>query len=235
MSSTARGAERSKDDFYETPGWAVETVLPFLPGTGAVCRIVDPGAGRGAITMVLRQRYPGAAVWAIEKDKERAEHVTARLLRSEGASWGVHGDFHDWAAKQDVGSVDLVVGNPPYNDARRFVESSLRVVGAHGVVAMLLRIAWIAGAKRAGFHQDNPSDLIVLSKRPSFCASFKCSCGQRWTEPAGTKSSDCPSATVGISWAGGEHKVTRTDTDSADYAWFLWGPDGRQRGRVVVP
>lgn len=241
MSSTGRCADRQPDDFYVTPRWATEAVLPFLPRAG-VSRIVDPGAGTGAITMVLREAYPNAEIHAIERDEKRAQRVHDRLSLhgAPGKGWGIASDFEIWTANSNAyGDVDLVVGNPPYNDAAAFVDAALALVGPTGTVAMLLRLAWIASQKRRAFHQQHPSDLVVLSKRPSFCASFKCSCGERWTEPAGTKSSNCPREIPGEATFGAGRSFSPCTgkvrhTDSADYAWFIWGPGPRGRVSVVA-
>lgn len=67
---------------------------------------------------------------------------------------------------------DLVIGNPPYiNDLpERFVRrlmATSQVVDLP-VIALLLRLGWLASAKRAEFHARFPADVHVLSERPSF-------------------------------------------------------------------
>jgi hypothetical protein len=59
----------------------------------------------------------------------------------------------------------VVITNPPYNQALEFVETSMRW---GRIVVMLLRLNWIASAKRHAFVRDHPPDVYVLPNRPSF-------------------------------------------------------------------
>jgi hypothetical protein len=60
---------------------------------------------------------------------------------------------------------DVVITNPPYNQALEFVRASLRW---GKVVVMLLRLNWIASQKRHAFVREHPPDVYVLPNRPSF-------------------------------------------------------------------
>jgi hypothetical protein len=95
--------------------------------------------------------------------------------------------------------------------------------------ALLLRLAVVASQKRATFWQAHPADIYVLSKRPSFAVFLKCpkrlAC--QWTAvlyPDDPRPTVCPKC--------GE-KLKVTTSDSADYAWFVWGP-GRGGQRLEV-
>ncbi len=60
---------------------------------------------------------------------------------------------------------DVIITNPPFYLAEEFVRHSLK----HAThVAMLLRLAFLESRKREAFHRDHPSDVFVLSRRPSF-------------------------------------------------------------------
>ena len=62
--------------------------------------------------------------------------------------------------------------NPPYAGAYEFITRSLsEVAPVNGTVAALLRLNWLGSKKRAAFHKLAPSDVYVLSKRPSFGGS----------------------------------------------------------------
>jgi predicted RNA methylase len=170
MSSTNRGGQRLADDFYETPAWCTEAILPHLPKNPRT--ILEPAAGSGAIVRVLCKAYPAANICAVEIDPGRAD-----MLVGAGAttSWGR--DFLVSSLSILI-SADLVVMNPPYSLAMPFVQRCLRRAT---VVAALLRLPWLASKKRAPFHREHPSDVYVLPRRPSFTPDGKTdSCDYAW-------------------------------------------------------
>ncbi len=72
MSSTNRGALRHPDDYYATPAWSVDAILPHLPGL-KTARILEPAAGDGAIVRALRLHgVEESQIEAVELDEERA-------------------------------------------------------------------------------------------------------------------------------------------------------------------
>jgi hypothetical protein len=190
MSATGRseaaetGYVRHPDDDFSTPDWATLAILPFLPMD---IPIIEPSAGSGAILRAIKKWRrvdpltgfctPAASVTAIEVDMERAEIARVHGYRVMTT------DFLVWARSgPPVDQRTLIITNPPYKLAMEFVEASLRLIGGHdyksmsprvGIVAMLLRINWMASQGRAEFHRMNPSDVYVLPKRPSFTGNGK--------------------------------------------------------------
>ena len=61
------------EDFYETPRWAVELLLPKLPQRDHRWGILEPCAGRGAILDVAIYALEPACVAAVELHRERFE------------------------------------------------------------------------------------------------------------------------------------------------------------------
>ena len=140
-------------DFYETPAWATLAGIPhFGPLTGR--RVVDAGCGTGAIGAVVAEF--GAQVVGIEADRRRAEEARAGGLEV------LETDFLTWAPDRPA---DIVVSNPPYRRALEFV---IRALSIAPVVAMLLRLPWLASQKRAAWHSEHPAFIGVLPRRPSF-------------------------------------------------------------------
>lgn len=180
MSSTCRGAQRHLDDFYATPAWAVDAIIPKL-GDLSARRILEPSAGDGSI--VRRLLAAGAMperVTAVEIDDERA----AETRKICPATYGF--DFLTFKPPISVGSsTDLIVMNPPFCLAQEFIERALtHWLAPNGTCAVLLRLSFACSKKRAPFRAAHPFDVYPLASRPSF---------------------------------------TGGSTDSADYAWFLFG------------
>ena len=72
----------------------------------------------------------------------------------------------------------MIITNPPFYLAEQFVRKSLSCA-TH--VAMLLRLAFLETRKREALHEEFPSDVYVLSRRPSFMSNGATdSCAYAW-------------------------------------------------------
>lgn len=177
-----------------TPPWVVRAVLPRLNWRGCNS-VLDPCAGDCGLLDTVKD-------WLL--DLRGFAGVGARFAEVHGAEIDGHllppNCRHHIELRDSLGPMlrwnhaDLVITNPPYSLAMEFVERALREIAPSGEVAMLLRLCWLAGQKRAAFHREHPGDVYVLPKRPSF---------------------------------------TGKGTDSADYAWFVWGPGRGNRWEVL--
>ena len=136
-------------DFYRTPEWLVEALVPHLPYDDTV---LDPACGDGAILHVLSAHYDKTV--GIDVDAERLE----RCACSEKHL----GNALEMGSLPDVG---LVVMNPPYQFAMDFVQHH---VERYPFVAALLRLGFLAGQRRAPWLRKNPCDVLVTPRRPSF-------------------------------------------------------------------
>lgn len=82
--------------------------------------------------------------------------------------------------KEDLepNSFDVLVTNPPFRRAEEFVRKALSCA-TH--VVMLLRLAFLETRRREALHAECPSDVYVLSRRPSFTANGATdSCAYAW-------------------------------------------------------
>lgn len=115
----------------------------------------------------LRRKHPDAFIDAVD--------VASWIGPWPDASRSLCGSFATGEAFHEFGSTckmslrsryDLVVGNPPYRDALRFVLRSLLIADN---VVFLLRIGWLSSLQRfLLFRCVPPSDFFVLPGRPSF-------------------------------------------------------------------
>lgn len=192
MSSTGRtprqgslaGLQRVRhpDDYYRTPSWTVEALLDRVADLDGVG--LEPGCGDGAILETLRQRQLGPVV-GIEANTERA--VDAALAIGTGIV--LHTDF------LEMGSTDIqvaapaypapswAVSNPPFKLAEAFVRHTLDLLQPGGRAFFLLRIAFLAGQKRAKAGLWNHlASVYVLPRRPSFTGRGTDSADYAWME-----------------------------------------------------
>lgn len=228
MSSTKRGAVREKNDFYETPPEAAQPVMDEIAGiwqravdTRAVSgspRILDAGAGMGALTRAARRSFPQAFIvdveaypedlpmeralpleeaaayaealaaprrWALMK--QGTEDIEARLIAA-GAStiW-----FEDYLTYDGNAHPQIVVSNPPFSLAMRFLQHTTWQVRPL-ITAFLLRLNFLGSEERAPWLEENPPQAIrIITHRPDF---------------------------------------TGKGGDSIEYAWMLWGDPGILEG-----
>lgn len=137
---------RRAHDYYPTPAWMTVALLKRIPVSG---RVLEPCAGRGAISEVLR-----ACPRLIVSENEPFEScptATWRLDAAQPATWQKWSRF-DW-----------VVTNPPFALADQIVPQA--VAAARIGVAMLLRLSWLEPTQaRAAFLERHVPSLIVLPR-----------------------------------------------------------------------
>ncbi len=160
-------------DFWETPKWAVELLLPLLPKEEQ-WSVLEPAAGRGAILEVLRSELIGS-FFACELSTTRFTELTSRFP----AVRAVNGNFFEQGALvSDWSSAEgrkLIPMNPPYSKpdegiGERFTVRCLELAQAvSGVVAALLPLDFAHGASRTdNIHRRFPGSLYPFRTRPSF-------------------------------------------------------------------
>ncbi len=161
MSVTGHNDVRRLNDFYETPAWCTKAILPMLPSVN----ILDPCAGTGAILRAVRDEHPDAQMYGYELDPK-----LANISRQEH---GLSVITHDSLSVADWLDADVYLFNPPFVHSLEFVQRALAEATKSTWVVALLRLNWLAGIKRMGFHRVHPADVYVLPKRPSFTGDGK--------------------------------------------------------------
>jgi len=151
---------RHPDDFYETPPWCVEAIVPYLPRGR---RGLDPACGDGAILDELKAHRVCDGLLGIEIDAGRA------TVARNGGHEVILDDALDNVAVWS--QAELVVMNPPYKLAFDFVKRANQEEGM--VTFALLRLGFLASRKRSYWLRENTPSVFVLPKRPSFTANGK--------------------------------------------------------------
>lgn len=135
---------RKERDFYETPEWATEALMPHLRPLGGVW---EPACGSGKMSRVLL----------------RAGHSVSQSDIANGH------DFLVQLQPPDGGRMpSAIITNPPYELAQQFIEHALRLMEpCRGLVAMLLRCDFDHAKSRAHLFRDCPAFArkLVLMKR----------------------------------------------------------------------
>lgn len=160
MSATNRGSTRKPHDFYPTPISTIETFLDVFPLRGGI-EVLEPGAGSGNIIKTL-QKYGDFSIDAVEIRPEEAQHLQ---------DLGVNVIIDDFLSMELGKKYDLIIGNPPFNQAIEFVEKCLGLLKPGGRLIFLLRTAFMESDQRFEFWQQEDhqlAGLYTLHKRPSF-------------------------------------------------------------------
>lgn len=157
MSATNRSDVRIPSDFYPTPAWCVRRLLEAVKLPGG--HWFDPGIGDGAIVKAVNDVRQDVEWFGMDIRPE-----VEPLIITTGAHFMCE-DFLELIFDRDAPKFDVVLTNPPYSLAQAFIEKSLQVAN---VVAMLLRLNYLAGGKRVDFMRAMPPDVYVLPNRPSF-------------------------------------------------------------------
>lgn len=169
----AKPSGENPHDFFPTPA---PVVRAFMDGPGrelpsgeeiAWC---EPAVGAGDIVRAVGPRW----AWITYDIRD--------VPAPEGVSLHCPGtDF----LKEDLepGTFDVIITNPPFSRAEEFVRKALSC-STH--VVMLLRLAFLETRRREALHAEFPSDVYVLSRRPSFMANGatdSCAYGWFWWGP----------------------------------------------------
>lgn len=153
---TSGSAPRTNSDKYYTPEWLADEAMQILrrrfpdqPPKSAL----EPACGSGVVVRKLQQTFPDTCVAYFDVSPDDGFDCIKQ-------------DFFDYKAKDPP---CLVITNPPYAKAQKFVEHALGQVRVGGTVMMLLRVDFFAGQARAGWLLANkPVECHVTVRRPTF-------------------------------------------------------------------
>lgn len=165
MSSTNRGAERSKFDYYVTPIPAIKHFLSeFERPVLLRGEILDPCAGGDANRPMS---YPTALTEFSPFDPDIIRTID---IREDSRA----GSICDYLKTQMDHQPDVIISNPPFDLAVQFIEKALFDVKEGGIVVMLCRLNFFGSGKRKAFwHSNMPVWAYVHSERMSFTEDGK--------------------------------------------------------------
>lgn len=150
---------RKELDFYPTPEWLTEIVVPHIHDMRPnLTNIWEPACGDGAMVKVLER--PDIVAMKPSPWKVQASDIN---------NYGFPGTIqHDFLSPVTY-HVDAIVTNPPYGDlAEAFIRKALvSTRQRNGIVAMLLRHEYDTASGRVDLFEKEPfARHIVITKRP---------------------------------------------------------------------
>lgn len=157
----AKPSQDNPHDFFPTPPAVTRAFIEACPlPDGLWC---EPAAGAGDIVRAVGPRE-GWCTYDI------------RDVPNPGSV--IHLPCTDFLQEDDERDFDVIITNPPFSLAEEFVRKA-RKKATH--VAMLLRLAFLETRRREQLHAEHPSDVYVLSRRPSFTNNGATdSCAYAW-------------------------------------------------------
>lgn len=117
MSATNRGAKRKECDFYATPKDVIYNILENFDLNTYGNKVLEPSAGNGNISSVIRELYPDKHITSLELREEERENL--KTCSDEV----IIGNFLNLDL---YNKYDIIIGNPPYSLAIKFVNKSLQ-------------------------------------------------------------------------------------------------------------
>jgi len=189
MSATNRGATVVTNEFYPTPSYTVQALLNELDFT-KYSSFHEPCKGSGAILDLIPSKL-----------------IKSHCELTEGTDY----------LSTSVPPVDLIITNPPFSLAQKFITKSLTEANT---VIYLLRLNYLGSQARKKFWGTNPpTHLFVLAKRPKFVAKcsnktktdgvFNCTNKQLFQITNPPQVCSCG-------------KTVSPASDATEYAWFVW-------------
>lgn len=166
MSSTKRGYERHKSDYYVTPIREIEKFIKEIKKIEPNIfknYILDPCAGGD---VKHKMSYPTA----LANQGVNANNITTIDIRKDSRAL-IRENYLDIECPGDF---DCIMTNPPFKIALPVIKKALNNVNTDGYVIMLLRLNFFGSQKRFEFWKKTmPKYCFVHHKRMSFTDNGK--------------------------------------------------------------
>jgi hypothetical protein len=165
MSSTNRGYDRHKSDYYVTPKQDVKEFLKHFTQIENISndllqdlKWLDPCCGgdiRNDATYLnlIKELYAPSNIIGIDIRQDSKADIKENYL----------------TRNNNLLNADIIISNPPFYLAEEFIKKSLEIVNNKGYVIMLLRLNFFGSKKRKPiFEKTMPNSCYVHHKRISF-------------------------------------------------------------------
>lgn len=134
----------------------------------AVQRIIDLGTGSGCIALALKQYFPRAKVWGVDKSRQALLVAGENGRKNKlGVIWG-YLDLLNMHPKDQWEKFDLVVSNPPYVLNRERIFMAPHILDHEPESAL--------------FVDDDDDPLVFCKAIATFCSMHLAEKGELWVE-----------------------------------------------------
>lgn len=166
MPERAGHGTRDPTDYYATTPALAKLICETLRKDIKEPRfILEPGCGAGSFMEAIRSVWPAAALHGVEIHQDLASYAQDHGFDVELAD----------LLRSTLDKYDLVIGNPPFRYADELVPILLRRLEPGGVLALVLRLNYLAGQERYGrlWRESPPARIYALPARPGFTPDGK--------------------------------------------------------------
>ena len=158
--------KRAENDQYFTPPEPVEKFCRYIEqvkpySVAYPATILDPCAGTGVWGNTYKSIFNHSTLYGIDIDTS--------LEKPEGFDFWQTGSFLD--SNLTNKKFDIIISNPPFNLAEKFVHEGFKHLASYGLLAYLLPLAFLSSIGRniRVFNANkNPNEVIVSSRRIDF-------------------------------------------------------------------
>lgn len=161
MSSTNRGYERHKSDYYVTPVKSIEKFIDYVTNDIPSIfygNILDNCAGGD-------DKHPMSYPTALLNKGINPDNITTVDIRKDSKAM----IKEDYLKIDCPGDFNCIITNPPFKLALPIIKKALNDVNDNGYVVMLLRLNFFGSQKRFQFwNKYMPKYVYVHHKRMSF-------------------------------------------------------------------
>ena len=164
---------RREHDFYPTPQPLCDAVCKRLAEIlPAPTYIIEPSAGSGNFVRAARPTWSKIPIYALDVREECREQC-----KSAGADDFILHDWPSFVECYDLQPGGLILGNPPFNQAKDHILATLPRLKGH--LAFLLKANFLGGEDRAKTLWSQPGlrFYIPICGRPSFIQTEKATNG----------------------------------------------------------
>lgn len=155
-----RKADRHPYEHYPTPKIVPLWIFKHLiHPTGDTYTMIDPGCGFGPFGWAARE------IWGDQITRIGVE--LCRDFRPESGLYHevIYDDYLRWSTNNPARQVDLICGNPWYENVNYMIQPSLNLLKPGGILALLLPLEWLGGKWRARhiFRGHTPLERVYIS------------------------------------------------------------------------
>lgn len=165
MSSTNRGYNRHKSDYYVTPKNDVRIFLNHFTKINDISndlfqdfKFLDPCCGGDKLNdptylSVIKELYDPKKIIGIDIREDSKADIKTDFIKNY----------------QPNEKYDIIISNPPFYLAEEFIEKSMELTEYGGYIILLLRLNFFGSKKRKPIFEKNmPHSCYVHHKRISF-------------------------------------------------------------------